>query len=89
MLQELPRRIRGRKLQALRRRLLTEQPLCVACQKHGRIRAAEHRDHILALANGGKDVESNTQALCAECHREKTAADLGKTYRPPTPSSGW
>ena len=86
---EKDKRIRGRKLQAMRRRLLTRQPLCVMCQARGRISAAVHRDHIVALANGGEDTEANTQGLCEECHREKTAADLGTVYRPATPVGGW
>lgn len=83
------KRTTGRALQAARRRLFQRQPLCVICESRGRIAAAVHRDHVVALANGGEDNDANTQALCEECHREKTAADLGQTYRPPTPVAGW
>ena len=83
------KRYTGRRLQAARQRLFQRQPLCVVCQSRGKVAAAVHRDHVIALVNGGTDTEDNTQALCAECHREKTAADLGTTYRPPTPLSGW
>ena len=83
------KRVRGRKLQASRYRLLSTTPLCVMCSERGVITAAVHRDHVVALVNGGQDVDSNTQALCAECHREKTAKDLGQVYRRPTPISGW
>lgn len=34
-------------------------------------------DHIVALVNGGEDVDDNVQALCLECHRRKTNEDLG------------
>ena len=67
-------RIRGRRLLGFRRRLLfQQQPLCVECQKQGRIRLATERDHIIALCNGGTDTSSNTQALCSICHEQKTA----------------
>lgn len=39
-------------------------------------------DHIVALANGGKDIDSNLQVLCSGpkgCHAKKTARDLGHT----------
>ena len=32
-------------------------------------------DHIVALALGGADDESNMQALCPACHRKKTETD--------------
>ncbi|MGW3674625.1 HNH endonuclease [Streptomyces sp. NPDC005166] len=35
-------------------------------------------DHVLPLAKGGDDVESNVQALCKRCHAAKTAVDFGK-----------
>ena len=71
------KRIRGRRLQAIRRRVLTDNPLCVACQAKGRIKAADEVDHIVALANDGSDNYDNRQGLCIECHKEKTAIDLG------------
>lgn len=83
------KRTTGRKLQASRHRLFSKSPLCVMCQKRGKVTPAKHRDHIVALANGGKDTDDNVQALCLECHREKTASDLGVNYRPPTPVTGW
>ncbi|MEU8791550.1 HNH endonuclease signature motif containing protein [Streptomyces sp. NPDC048643] len=35
-------------------------------------------DHVLPLAKGGEDVESNVQPLCKTCHKTKTAIDFGK-----------
>ena len=29
-------------------------------------------DHIIELQDGGQDIASNLQALCPQCHREKT-----------------
>jgi len=52
-----------------------ERPLCEACQRHGRVTLATERDHRVPLAEGGTDDDDNIQALCADCHREKTLAE--------------
>jgi 5-methylcytosine-specific restriction protein A len=75
-------RVRGRKLQGERKRLFSEQPLCVKCKEQGRITVATERDHIIALVNGGEDTPENTQPLCTECHKAKTRKDLG--FKPRT-----
>ena len=74
-------RIRGSKLQQIRRATLSLNPLCIVCQKAGRITAATQVDHIIALTNGGSDTQENRQGLCYECHRLKTADDLGNKRR--------
>jgi 5-methylcytosine-specific restriction endonuclease McrA len=62
-------------------------PLCVRCQRKDppRVSAATQLDHIVALANGGKDFDedqgTNRQGLCDSCHEEKTAEDLGYQHR--------
>ncbi len=68
-------RITGRKLQAIRRRHLQQQPLCVQCKAKGRTVPATEIDHVVPLWNGGADVESNRQGLCDDCHEHKTAAE--------------
>lgn len=56
------------------------------CQKCTRAIASGETwgcDHIVALANGGSNRESNLQCLCRWCHSKKTAIDVGlksKTY---------
>jgi len=65
-------RIRGSKLQHLRDRLFTRQPLCVLCLAKGRTTLATIRDHIVNLQAGGTDTDDNTQAVCADCHAAKT-----------------
>jgi len=35
-------------------------------------------DHIKPLADGGKDVPSNMQAICGSCHRQKSHLEHGK-----------
>lgn len=48
---------------------------------HGKklpVNIRSHFDHIKPLALGGKDIPSNIQALCANCHQEKTREDRKK-----------
>jgi len=35
-------------------------------------------DHIIALVNGGENRESNLQALCKPCHKNKTKLDVAE-----------
>jgi len=86
---ESAKRLRGRAAVARRARWLNLHPLCIECDKAGRASAATVPDHIVALANGGLDTESNLQSLCAECHRIKTARDLGHLARPQIGADGW
>ena len=74
-------RIRGRRLQAIRKHVLAASPLCVMCKANGRVTLATEVDHIVALVNGGEDNHENRQALCSECHAEKTRRDLGQRER--------
>jgi 5-methylcytosine-specific restriction protein A len=70
-------RIRGRRLQEIREAHFRMHPLCVHCDQRGIVRLATQLDHIVAITNGGRDVQSNRQGLCVPCHAVKTAADLG------------
>lgn len=70
-----PKRIGESKRTAARKRLFSINPLCVMCQANGVVRAATQRDHIVPLAEGGTEDESNTQGLCVDCHRQKTAQE--------------
>ncbi len=74
-------RIRGRKRQEIRQRLLRDNPLCVVCEKKGRVTLATEIDHTIALVNGGTDTDDNRQGLCADCHASKTRRDLGQSER--------
>lgn len=85
-------RIRGRALQAIRDRVLRDQPLCVQCQAQGRTTQATQVDHIVARVNGGTDSkydDSNRQALCDSCHAAKTIADLGQVAKTGCDLTGW
>lgn len=46
------------------------------CEQCGTHRPSLHRDHIIPVALGGQDIESNIQYLCANCHQDKTAVDI-------------
>ena len=88
------KRTRGRTLQRLRERILRADPFCAACRAAGRVRPATDLDHIVPLFKGGTDDDANLQGLCAECHSEKTRADLGQRARVEigvdgVPVSGW
>jgi 5-methylcytosine-specific restriction protein A len=79
---DAPRRITGRPLQRLRRRLFAEQPLCVACLQNGFVREATVRDHVIALALGGTETEDNVQPLCKPCNDAKRAGEAHIGRRP-------
>lgn len=72
---------KGRTLQRERARLFSNNPLCVECERQGRVSVATIRDHIKPLAEGGEDVEENTQGLCQECSDAKTAAESKRGRR--------
>lgn len=74
-------RIRGRQLQLLRARLFARSPWCVVCARAGRQTRATIRDHVVPLAEGGRDEESNTQALCSLCSKVKTDAESQRGAR--------
>ena len=75
------KRLKGPKYQGANGRntmYLRLHPICEKCLRDGKgddARLAVDVDHIDPLWNGGLDVEENLQALCRECHDEKTAAE--------------
>lgn len=73
-----PERIRGRRLQAMRRQLFRNDPLCVECAKAGRVTLATIRDHVIPLAEGGEDDQDNTQGLCVACHDVKSQVEAAR-----------
>ena len=72
---EAAKRITGRKLQSMRDRLFKSNPLCVECERLGRVTLATQRDHIKPLAEGGTDDDDNVQGLCRACHDGKILAE--------------
>lgn len=71
-------RMRGRPAQRRRERILSERPLCVACERAGRVAAATELDHVVPLWKGGSEDDSNMQGLCHACHAEKTATEAAE-----------
>jgi 5-methylcytosine-specific restriction protein A len=89
---EPSKRIRGRKLQEIRKQHLAINPLCVMCKAKGKVRLATQLDHIVALDNGGGESEDpfhNRQGLCTPCHLIKTAQDFGHKIKHRIGPDGW
>ncbi len=61
--------------------------LCQACKRTGFTTPATQVDHIVNKARGGTDDSTNLQALCNDCHVEKTAAEArtGRHHAPRAP----
>lgn len=63
--------------QKLRKRVLSEHPLCAECERQGRIAPATVTDHIIPH-KGNLELfwdEGNLQSLCKSCHDRKTAKE--------------
>ena len=82
-------RIRGRKLQQIRKLFFSKSPLCAICLNQGRIKTATELDHIIPLHKGGSNDMSNLQGLCIHCHQAKTADDCGYKERHQIGLDGW
>lgn len=61
---------------SMRREILQDNPLCVECQRTGRIVVANVIDHIKPVRLGGEFFEkANLQPLCKSCHERKSAME--------------
>lgn len=67
--------VKGKAYEDARQLLFAANPLCVLCEREGRVRLATIRDHIVPLAWGGEDSTENTQGLCDACHAIKSEAE--------------
>jgi len=58
---------------------LAQYPLCVMCQKEGRVTVATVVDHIIPHCGDYTLMwdEGNWQSLCTSCHSKKTALENG------------
>jgi len=64
----------GRLSLHLAERLLSLQKnKCAVCRKS--LRGGYHLDHIIPLARGGKNIDSNIQLTCQKCNQEKGSKD--------------
>lgn len=68
-------RIRGRAGQALLAQRRADHPTCAACAQLGVVKATAEIDHVVPLAAGGEDVDTNVQGLCHLHHAIKSAAE--------------
>ena len=82
-------RLRGRRAVAERLRRLRSEPLCRECASAGIVREATVPDHIVPLARGGSDEDSNIRCLCAECHLRRTAEQFGLRRKVRIGADGW
>jgi len=67
------------KWQQARKGFLAKHPLCVECERVGRVTASTDVDHIVPH-KGDMDLfwdRSNWQAMCHPCHSTKTATEDG------------
>jgi 5-methylcytosine-specific restriction protein A len=82
-------RLRGRRAVSQRLRRLRSEPLCRDCAARGIVREATVPDHIVPLAHGGSDEESNIRCICAECHSRRTAEQFGLRFKVRIGAEGW
>jgi 5-methylcytosine-specific restriction protein A len=83
-------RLRGRAGQAQRiRRLKRTHGLCEDCITQGRVEVATVVDHIIPLALGGTDEDSNTRNLCKLHHETRTAEQFGHRAKVIIGNDGW
>jgi 5-methylcytosine-specific restriction enzyme A len=73
----------------IREQVLTMQPICVHCKAVGEVALATEVDHIVPLSKGGSDALDNLQALCKQCHSDKTRRDLGQVEKPAIGLNGY
>lgn len=59
------RRVRGVVLQR-------DKHLCAPCSNVGRVTEATEVDHRMPIVEGGTNELENLQAVCRECHKQKT-----------------
>ena len=52
-----------------------DQGLCQPCKQRGQITGATQVDHKVAKASDGTDDDENLQAICDDCHSQKTTED--------------
>lgn len=54
---------------------------CQDCKAAGLPLLADEVDHIVPIAEGGTDAESNLQAMNRDCHAKKTAQEAARGVR--------
>ena len=82
-------RLRGRRAVEWRLRRLRAERLCRECAAAGIVREASVPDHIVPLAHGGSDQDSNIRPLCAECYARRPAQQFGQRRTVAVGPDGW
>ncbi len=72
---------RNKKKLRAKRRMIALKGECAKCGSKERLTI----DHIISLANGGSQAQSNWQVLCFPCNQDKRIIDDGITYRASPP----
>ena len=65
----------GVEWQRLRLSILALHPLCSWCRDAGLLVTATDVDHIVPLAEGGTNDDTNLRSLCKSCHSARTMRD--------------
>jgi 5-methylcytosine-specific restriction protein A len=82
-------RIQGRAGVELRKRRLAREPLCRDCKAKGNYTASTVPDHIIPLALGGEDIDTNIRCLCGPCHDRRTAEQFKRKITVEIGVDGW
>jgi len=69
--------------------MMRDQGLCQPCLALGRVTLATECDHVIGKAQGGSDSLDNAQAICSQCHKDKTAIENGRKVRREIGLDGW
>ncbi len=85
------KRVAGARWLKMRRRILTDEPLCRLCVAVGRVTAATEIDHWpLPLHKGGPEFDpGNCRPLCRDCHLDVTRGQRGLRPKTRIAVSGW
>ena len=83
-------RTRGRKWMAIRKRIMARDNWqCIRCTTNERPTPCSIVDHIIPIAKGGTDADTNLRSLCHPCHQDVTAEQFGSRPRTSTGLDGW
>lgn len=61
--------------------MLRDGGICQVCLAKGIVKEAKEVDHIIPKVQGGTDEDKNLQAICTQCHQQKTAMESSEGQR--------